>query len=144
MPEETTALGRALAEFNNDADMLGTPLLSYAKRVVSEVISVGRAGTLIDWESDVENRVYATLYVAENILNWRVERINGRNIPTMVVLYEGSAVPDGKDGADPFLTTTKEQIRVLRLVRGKETDATKQSYSCVVELWERKQKEQPR
>ena len=48
--------------------MLGTPLVSYAKNVVNEVISVGRAGTLIDWEDEVENRVYASLYAAENIL----------------------------------------------------------------------------
>ena len=64
-----SALGRALAAFKNDADMLGRPLVNYAKNVVNEVIAVGRAGTLIDWEGDVENRVYASLYDAENILN---------------------------------------------------------------------------
>ena len=31
------------------------------------------------------------LPTSENILNWRVERINGRNIPTMIVLFEPSA-----------------------------------------------------
>ncbi len=73
---EGKGLGAALSEFENDADMLGTPLVGYAKNVVNEVITVGRAGTLIDWEDEVENRVYASLYAAENILNWRVERIN--------------------------------------------------------------------
>jgi hypothetical protein len=145
LPEGDSGLSQALSDFTNDTDMLGTPLLSYAKRVVGEIMSVGRAGTLIDWEGDVENRVYASLYAAENILNWRVERINGRNIPTMVVLHEGANVPDAKDNDDPFVTVMREQIRVLRLVRGKdETDAQKQSYSCVVELWERDQKERPR
>jgi hypothetical protein len=147
MPEGS-ALGLALAEFKNDADMLGTPLLGYAKNVVNEVISVGRAGTLIDWEGPSgrgsENRVYASLYCAENILNWRVERINGRNVPTLIVLHEGGAVVDGEDEADPFMTATKEQIRVLRLVRGKADDMGKTSYSCSVELWERAEEEQPR
>jgi hypothetical protein len=144
MPEGS-ALGLALAEFKNDADMLGTPLLGYAKNVVREVISVGRAGTLIDWEGDVENRAYATLYCAENILNWRVERINGRNIPTMVVLHEGASAPTDSDAADPFVATMREQIRVLRLVREKQEDGeAKASYSCVVEIWERAEPEQSR
>ena len=83
-----------MAEFNNDADMLGTSLYGYAKQVVSEVISVGRCGTLIDWENGAsrtghgENRAYAALYRAEQILKWRVERVNGRNITTLVVLHE--------------------------------------------------------
>src|SRR5688572_26603591 len=47
MPENS-ALGRALLEFRNDADMLGTPFVGYAKNVVNEVVSVGRSGTLID------------------------------------------------------------------------------------------------
>ena len=76
LPPEESALSRALSVFKNDADMLGNPLVSYAQNLVKEVLSVGRAGTLMDWEGDVENRVYASLYAAENILNWRVERIN--------------------------------------------------------------------
>src|SRR5262245_57219608 len=99
LPEANSALGKALADFSNDADMLGTSLNQYAKNVLTEVISVGRAGTLIDWESENENRVYASAYAAENILNWRVERINGRNVPTLVVLYEphGGMVKDGDE-----------------------------------------------
>ncbi len=141
VPEGTSALGRALGEFQNDADMLGNPLVSYAKNVVNEVISVGRAGTLVDWEDEVENRVYASLYAAENILNWRVERINGRNITTMVVLYEGTSVPaTGKDN-DPFADVTREQIRVLKLVPGEAAPETKKRpYSCVVEIWQREEK----
>ena len=139
VPEGTSALGRALGEFQNDADMLGNPLVSYAKNIVNEVISVGRAGTLVDWEAEVENRVYASLYAAENILNWRVERINGRNITTLVVLYEpsGARPSPGKDG-DAFVTMTREQIRVLRLLPGEKiAESRKQPYSCTVEIWQR-------
>ena len=142
IPDARSALATALSEFSNDADMLGTPLISYAKNVINEVISVGRAGTLIDWEDEVENRVYACLYAAENILNWRVERINGRNITTMIVLYEpsGGRPVSGRDD-DPFITTPREQIRVLRLLPGEKVpDSRKQPYSCVVELWQREEK----
>ena len=68
--------------------MLGTSLVSYAKNVVSEVITVGRAGTLVDWEDEGEQRAYVVRYPAEQILNWRMERVNGRSVVTMVVLRE--------------------------------------------------------
>ena len=67
---------------------MGTSLTGYAKNALTEVISVGRAGTLVDWESESENRVYGSTYAAEDILNWRVERIDGRTMPTLVVLHE--------------------------------------------------------
>jgi hypothetical protein len=41
--------------------MLGTSLFGYAKNLVREVVSVGRAGTLVDWE-DFEGRAYASAY----------------------------------------------------------------------------------
>ena len=33
-----------------------------------------------------ENRAYVALYAAEQIINWRVERVQGRNVLTLVVL----------------------------------------------------------
>ena len=51
-------------------------------------MAVGRAGTLVDWEDEVENRAYVSLYAAEQIINWRTERVNGRNVPTLIVLRE--------------------------------------------------------
>jgi hypothetical protein len=143
LPEGNTALGSALNQFRNDADMLGTTLLDYAKSVVSEIIGVGRCGTLMDWESDTENRVYASLYSTESILNWRVERINGRNLVTMVSLLERGtrkAERGTKDG-DEFTDEPVEQVRVLRLMPAeKAVDAKKQPLACVVELWQPQEK----
>jgi len=68
-----------MAAFRNDVDMLGTSLFGYAKNVVSEVICVGRAGTVVDYEGQVEERAYATTYAAENILNWRI--CGGAGVP---------------------------------------------------------------
>jgi hypothetical protein len=146
LPENRSALGKAMAEFNNDADMLGTSLYGYAKQVVGEVVSVGRCGTLVDWEGGAsrtgqgENRAYAALYRAEQILNWRVERVNGRSIATLVVLHE----PTGgeRTGTDLFDSTAGEQIRVLRLVHGSSLMAdgpmegrTAEGPRCVVDIW---------
>jgi hypothetical protein len=83
-----SGIAKAMQVFVNDADMLGTSLFGYAKNVVREVISVGRSGTLVDWEGDYEQRAYATAYRAEDILNWRVGRVNGRNVPTLIALRE--------------------------------------------------------
>jgi hypothetical protein len=137
---ESNGVGRALSEFTNDCDMLGTTLYGYTKNVVQEVIAVGRAGTLIDWEGEVENRVYASLYTAEQIINWRVERVNGRNIPTLIVLKETGV--SRKAQGDSFEDEFVDQIRVLRLVEdAAPADAgapNKRALSCVVEIWQPK------
>ena len=93
--------------------MLGTPLESYAKNVVTEVMGVGRAGTLVDWEDQVEQRAYAVPYTTEQIINWHTARVNGRNVLTLVVLRETSQSEE-----DAFILKDVEQLRVLRLVSG--------------------------
>jgi hypothetical protein len=122
-----SSLDLALAGFLDDADMQGTALASYAKNIVGEVVAVGRAGTLIDWEdasrwqrhgqsgAPGERRAYAVLYRAEQILNWRTERINGRNVLTLLALLERVESTSPKDEFEPEMV---EQIRVLRLVDG--------------------------
>ncbi len=150
VPDDSSALAKAMEEFVNDTDMLGSPLPAYAKSVVKEIITVGRAGTLIDWEDTVENRVYASLYRAEQIINWRVERINGRNVATMVALAE-EANSEQQNEKDEFEHEATEQIRVLKLVpagsSGEPPDAAreahavpgKREYECVVEIWRKEQ-----
>ena len=77
-----------------------------------------------------------------SMLNWRVERINGRNITTLVVLFEpAGARPVSAHEADAFVPLSEPQIRVLRLVPGEPAaDSKKQPYACVVELWQREEK----
>ncbi|TAK99641.1 MAG: DUF4055 domain-containing protein [Verrucomicrobia bacterium] len=142
LPDNSAGVGRALAAFVEDADMLGTSLQAYAKNVVSEVIGVGRAGTLVDWEDQVEQRAYAVLYTAEQILNWRTERVNGRNVLTLVVLRE---VTTQSDAADPFADGETEQLRVLRLVPGgKGAKGDAQTWTYQVELWQQGEKKSKR
>jgi hypothetical protein len=134
----SSGVGKALAIFVNDADMLGTTLAGYAKSVVTEVVGVGRAGSLVDWENDVEKRAYVSLYSAEQILNWRIERVNGRNVPTRIVLSETIVVENPDDAFD---LKVQEQIRVLKLVSGGGdlSSSDKRPYHFEVEIWKPKE-----
>ena len=141
-----SGVGRAISVFVEDADMLGTSLTAYAKNVVTEVVVVGRCGTLVDWEAEGEQRAYASLYTAEQIINWRNARVNGRNVPVLIVLRENvDAV-----GEDGFQSEAVEQIRVLKLEAGQSSEAGVQSqegvevrrssdrrYEYRVEIWRR-------
>ncbi len=69
LPDVKTGVGLALQRFENDVDLSGTNLGSYAQQMVRELIEVGRAGTLVDWEGGTENRAYVSLYAAEDILS---------------------------------------------------------------------------
>jgi hypothetical protein len=135
LPDNSAGVGRALDAFVEDADMLGTSLTSYAKNVTTEVIALGRAGTLVDWEDVSEKRAFAVLYTAKQIINWHTERVNGRNVLTLVVLKEISLKP--RQETDVFEPETVEQLRVLKLVPDDSPAADgKQSWSYQVEVWQ--------
>ena len=55
IPESQDGIGKAMARFSNDADMLGTSLFGYAKSVVREVISpLRRPSDFGPWPLDVK------------------------------------------------------------------------------------------
>ena len=125
--------------------MLGTTLAQYAKNVGTEVIGVGRAGTLVDWEDGAEKRAYAVLYSAEQIINWRSERLNGRHALTLVVLKEAAEAGKQSAEGDEFQRDAMEQIRVLKLVEGPKSkvggrnssSSQERAYHYEVEIWQR-------
>ena len=100
--------------FETDSDLLGSTLPEYSRQVVTEAIHLGRCATLIDWNED-QDRPFCILYKAEDILNWRVERVAGKMRATLIVLRE--RIP-ARSKADPFDSTTTEQLRILRLLDG--------------------------
>lgn len=104
----------ALAGFLNDCDGWGTAFVRYARRVVGEVLSVGRAGSLVVYDAD-SGKPCVSLWRAEDILNWEVARSDGRSFLTGLVLKDRPS-PDGS-GA-----TGGERVRVLRM--GGEADET--------------------
>ena len=121
--ESSATLHPALRSFVNDVDLLGTTLDGYAKSIVAEVVCVGRAGTLIDWNADADDRAYLSLYTAESICNWRESRIDGHLQLTLVVLSE-TVQGEARDD-DPFVLPEVPQLRVLK-------QAARQSVTGVV------------
>jgi Domain of unknown function (DUF4055) len=134
LPDKSAALHPALKTFINDVDLLGTTLDSYARNIISEVVSVGRAGTLVDWHDAGENRAYLSMYAAESILNWRQTRINGQLKLSLVVLSE-SAPGEPKDD-DPFVAEEVPQIRVLKLVPSNLGANDPVTHFYQVEIWQ--------
>lgn len=74
-------------------DRSGSSVGAYAKLVIEEVLTVGRAGTLLDYtrvegtyphQESVEERPYWALYQSENILNWEYQE----GVLTYVLLRE--------------------------------------------------------
>ena len=128
LPDHHAGVGGALRVFTEDVDLMGTSLFTFCKAIVGEVLAVGRCGTLIDWQGAGEDRAYVVRYQAEDILNWQTQRINGRNVVTMIALREVVAEPDNED---PFAVDQTETIRVLKL----EVLADS-STRYVVEKWE--------
>lgn len=70
----------------------GESLKLFLKRVSQEVITVGRYGVLVDRIG--EARPYLAGYVAENILDWETEIVDGVEICTMVLLREVETFKD--------------------------------------------------
>jgi hypothetical protein len=75
--------GEGLKAFAADCDLWGLELLRYARRIVSEVLSVGRAGSFVLWDppspggsgaAGQSGRPVISLWRAEDIVNWKVER----------------------------------------------------------------------
>jgi hypothetical protein len=135
LPDAGTGVGDALIEFVEDADMQGTSLTSFSKKLVTEIINVGRSGTLVDWNQKTEQRAYSAAYAAEDIVNWHTERVNGRNVLTLVVLKEISKMPASE--TDPFVPDEIQQLRVLKLVPPQtKADNGKAEWSYQVEIWQ--------
>jgi hypothetical protein len=103
--------------FVSDCDLWGLDLVRYARLVVREVLSVGRAGSLVLWDADAK-RPRVSCWRTEDIINWTVERVGQAVVLVEVVLREKGA------------------LRVLRMDRTERPDRTN-SGECVIEVWER-------
>jgi hypothetical protein len=102
-----------MREIMEDTTLTDTRFEKFAQDVLLEVIKVGRCGVLIDVPLEgAELRPYATMYIAEDIINWRTARINGSEMLTLVVLREDYEV---QADDDPFTIECKNQYRVLLL-----------------------------
>ena len=123
-PEQT--IPAKLEYLLENADGSGVGLWQQAQDTLGEIDSVGRGGLLVD----APNVQAATMaeqnagllnpvlgyYTAENIINWRTERVGSVNRVVMVVLREEY---EYQSGQDEFSYLTGEQYRVLDVIDGK-------------------------
>jgi len=94
----------------------GLSVDEFSRRVVTEVLTTGRVGLLVDAPAKEDaDSAYVATYTAESIRNWRVTDINGELVLTMIVLEEVYAK---SDPSDEFDVENQPQYRVLRLVPG--------------------------
>lgn len=119
-------LPEALKTIGENISLDDDTLEALAKNIANECLSVGRCGVLVDLPSvekadysklEAERlnlRAYATLYKAENIINWKTTKINGSNVTSLVVLAETYAEPT----QDEFVDNIKTRYRVLDLHEG--------------------------
>lgn len=110
-----------VAELLKHATTDGSTLEDFARLLMTEIVSVYRAGVLVEYPKvdtpfvtvqDIEDngfRPYLTLYTAENIYDWRETFVNGRKILSYVKLHEYIDVPDG------WRTAVHHQYRVFWL-----------------------------
>jgi hypothetical protein len=116
----------ALQPIVDDIDMAGSDIMAFAEQIVDELGRVSRVGILIDYPSTqtigltvaeaqaLGLRPYATIYKTESILDWRFERINNKQMLSMVKLKECKEVQVGE-----FEYKVKDLIRVLDLFEGR-------------------------
>jgi hypothetical protein len=97
---------KTLEAFAADCDLWGMDFVRFARRTVGEVLSVGRAGSLILCD-DGGKRPCASFWRTEDIVNWTVERVGQRATLVSVALRDGG------------------RVRVLKLVDS----------ACVQEFW---------
>lgn len=139
LKDPVTVLPGSLKDFEQDTNLSGDGLYAYSRQIVSEVLAVGRGGTLIDWSAESE-RPYFAYYSAEAIRNWRYEVIDGKRLLALLVLSETASEVDNRlvekgsestqDIADPYQPVESERLRVLRLIQ--EADGPPTVY---VEIW---------
>jgi hypothetical protein len=123
--------GQGLKGFVADCDLWGLEFVRYARRVVGEVLSVGRAGSLVMWDSAV-GRPWVSLWRAEQILNWEVLRVGQRRVLGCVVLRDGERIRvlrmSGMDG-------TKARNGTNGTNGANATDGAEGVGECVQEVW---------
>jgi len=104
-----------------NADGAGVSLIQLGKEIIGEQLEVGRVGLLVDYppaepgislEESADQRAFISIYSTEAIVNWRVSKMHGQSVLTMVVLSEEVETDD-----DEFSHESETRYRVLRLTQ---------------------------
>lgn len=96
-----------------DVTLKNQPIELAAQLTTREILTTGRQGLLVDVND--AGRPYWAFWKAEDIVNWRVEFIDGNPVLTMVVLHQKETKPSADD---IFVLESKSIYRVLTLTNG--------------------------
>ena len=114
-----------MGDFIDDVTLDNDSLRSFAENITKEVMMVGRCGVLVEYPiSNTEGLIqaeaerlnmqpYFTKYKAEDVLNWRTERVDNKVVLSEVRLHEVIEVQ-----TDEFDYESVKQLRVLDLFDG--------------------------
>ena len=91
----------------------GESLYGLMRSAAQEVIHVGRLGALVDRSVDGKGNPYIVLYPVESIIQWNHEVINGRKVPTDIILRESKEYT-----AEGQPNKVRTEYRRLRLIDG--------------------------
>ncbi len=99
-------------EITEDVTYSGRAMEDFARLVEEEVLTVGRAGILVDAAEGEADRAYVSMYTGESITNWKEERVDGEMRLIRVVLLEEYIEENPRDEYAPEI---KPQYRELYL-----------------------------
>lgn len=143
-------LSKEIANFAEDCTLDGVGLESYSRDIMQEVLNVGRAGTLIEWDNDQKRPIFVK-YPAERIKNWRLKKVNGAVILTLLALEEFSE-PDAEKASFDYIKPManagsnriykddefdKFQTEPVNLMRVFELVGSGESTKCICEVYEK-------
>lgn len=101
-----------LEYLKNNSDGGGVSIYQLSQLVLEDILETARHGLYVDYAKESDQAIILR-YTPENIINWRTERINGRNQLVLVVLRE---VIEEKDG---YGFRELIQYRELALINGR-------------------------
>ena len=103
-----------LQQLNDNAGPNYEGLQALVMQQLSEAVSVGRYGLLVERGEDATQPPYLCMFKAEDIVFWHCTDIGGRKVPTVVTIRQTYEVPKQGDliGNE---TELREQFLILRL-----------------------------
>jgi len=92
--DPTLTLEDKMAELKTSVDGAGVSIYQQSQATLKAVLEEARRGLYVDYSSDMQSAIILD-YQADDIINWRTQRINGRDKLILVVLRECVEIPDG-------------------------------------------------
>jgi len=106
-----------------DISLSGSSLDTFGIDLAIETLLVGRVGVLVDMATEIRSnphvsRPYWVKYLAEDIVSWKTDRVEGHEVLKRVVLRESIRIEDSKDR---FVMKDDTRYRILSIEDGQYT-----------------------